>query len=135
MSTFIDQSDVDQYGYLKSNIKSTDVVIFTVGTAIKKVGRRCEFECVPDTIKMLHEIRQQIHDLNKNTAVFFTLSPVTLQGIAWDSTSGLTAVEADCISKSISRVAIYSFMKEIEGDIASKTFYYPSYELVRWIMD
>ena len=124
---------IDQYGFLKSKIEESDVVIFTVGTALRKEGNEFRFESVEDTAEMLKEIRLQIHKLNPMSNVFFTLSPVPLEGIMNIGKKSLTAVEADCISKSTSRVALNLFIDKIDESIREKTFYYPSYELVRWL--
>lgn len=124
---------VDQYGYLKSMIQQTDNVIFTIGTAVKKVQGVLTFEEVDDTVAFLDEIRSIIYSINKDANVFFSLSPVPLQGFSGISKSCLSAVEADSISKSISRVALHNYFESIPSSFEFNTFYFPSYEIVRWI--
>lgn len=65
--------------------------------------------------------------------MFFSLSPLPLQGFSGINRSCLSAVEADSISKSISRVALHLYFDSIARCFQSKTFYFPSYEIVRWI--
>jgi len=124
---------VDQFGYLKSMLPKTDVVIFTLGTAIMRHNSKSQFESVDDTVAFIAEIREIIYRLNPSATVFFSLSPVPLQGFSGINKSCLTAVEADSISKSISRVAIYKYFDAIDSSFEQNTFYFPSYEIVRWI--
>ena len=123
----------DKYGFLSKRIISSDVIIFTVGTAVKKVNNKLEFEDIADTTQFLFDIRKKINDINSDAQVFFTLSPVPLQAISGISESCLTAVEADCISKSISRVALYNFFKDLDSQFSKSTHYFPSFEIVRWL--
>jgi len=124
---------IDQYGYLRSKIAQTDIIIFTIGTAIKKDRGKLNFENVADTVAFLDEIRRIIYNINEDATVFFSLSPVPLQGFSGINKSCLSAVEADSISKSISRVAIHQYFDLIDRCFEFNTFYFPSYEIVRWI--
>lgn len=71
-----------------------------------------------------------IRAINPDATLLFTLSPVPI-----DSALGLKhklgAVEIDCISKSLLRAVLHEFMEKQEGD--EKLFYFPSFEVVRWI--
>jgi hypothetical protein len=70
-------------------------------------------------------IINSLKQINKHAQIIVTLSPVPLDGCKGDFVS---AIEADCISKSIGRLTLA--IAEEEGFDFS---YFPSYELVRWV--
>jgi hypothetical protein len=73
----------------------------------------------------LQRVLAAIRAVNREALVFMTLSPAPLNHtLEFDST-----IVADCLSKSVLRVAIHEVMqKHLEG-----VRYWPSFEIVRWV--
>lgn len=134
---------------LRATLAETGVLIFTVGVApnfFSKVDGSVRLALDNHTEKNLetlletHEFRTTgveenaanlrriidlVHRISPACNLFLTLSPVPLNAtFEMDS-----AVVADCISKSILRVALHEVMK----DAAPFVRYWPSFEIVRWL--
>ena len=72
-------------------------------------------------------LRNIVSSISKisHAPIIFTLSPVPLRATFRDR----SCITADCISKSILRVALDNLMKQDEKDV----YYWPSFEIVRWL--
>lgn len=116
-----------------SDIEQNDACfILTLGFAETKGLKKARFEDIksgrlsrfatPDSIanKIVDGVRR-IKEINRDSRIFLTLSPVPLQGTA----SSFNVFEANAISKSIVRYAI-ALATEAEPSIE----YFPSYEIV-----
>lgn len=66
-----------------------------------------------------------VRKLNPAIKIVFTLSPVPLNSFL-GANSGVTA---DCVSKSILRVAAHNYLQRGIPD----TYYWPSFEIIRWL--
>ncbi|MDE3037455.1 MAG: GSCFA domain-containing protein [Pseudomonadota bacterium] len=92
--------------------------------AVFRVGRYVEVGQAVDSLYAA------IRAINPSAVLLLTLSPVPI-----DSAIGLrqklSAVEIDCISKSMLRVALQELMEKHASD--AKLFYFPSFEIVRWV--
>ena len=66
-----------------------------------------------------------IRRLNTSARIFLTLSPVPLRG----SFEFESAVTADCLSKSVLRVAAHETLTKNP----ERVYYWPSFEIVRWM--
>lgn len=71
-------------------------------------------------LEIIHTIRQ----VNESTNIVLTVSPVPLQL----NSSNPSVVQADCVSKSILRVAVQLVMDKKPAGV----HYFPSFELFRW---
>jgi hypothetical protein len=71
------------------------------------------------------EVVRLIRTVNADAPIVFTLSPIPLRATFRD----VSCVVADCVSKSVLRVAIDLVMsRRLSG-----VYYWPSYEVVRWL--
>jgi GSCFA family len=61
---------------------------------------------------------------NRDAPIVLTLSPVPLKG----TFRGISSLSADCVSKSVLRVAIDQVMSEGRPGV----YYWPSFEIVKW---
>ena len=121
----------DRFAILKKEIKNADNIIFTVGTAIERNDKgRTYFVSVDDQTKSISNVVSKIKAINPDINIVLTLSPVPTTGV-WGLPYELSAVEADCIQKSISRCAIYNFF--LSNKNLNNISYFPSYEIVRWL--
>jgi hypothetical protein len=130
----------------KRNLAEADCIIFTLGLGLafysdtdgspltnplysyrKEHYKGYSMKPIPvdRNLSNFRDIIKSIERINKDAKVIVTLSPVPLDGCKGDFVS---AIEADCISKSIGRLTLA--MAEAEGLDFS---YFPSYELVRWV--
>lgn len=130
----------------KKELKSADVVILTLGLGLafyrdsdgeplinplysfrKDHYSGYSMKPIPleDNLSNFRNILSEIRTYNPQAKIFATLSPVPLDGCKGTIFS---AIEADCISKSIGRVTLAQ--AELEGFDFT---YFPSYELVRWV--
>ena len=122
-------------------LKDANVIVFTVGLAQiwseKATGKPVllpNFEELDSyTTRFLYpkpqsefiiDMVEAIRTVNEAAQIMLTLSPVPLQ----TSLSAGSVAQADCISKSILRVAI-QFAMERE---LSRVHYFPSFEFFRW---
>jgi hypothetical protein len=80
---------------------------------------------IDQNLENLSAILQKIKSLSPKCNVIVTLSPVPLDGCKGEFAS---AVEADCISKSVGRLTLA--LAESRGMDFS---YFPSFEFVRWV--
>lgn len=79
---------------------------------------------VEENVKNILEIIDIVRTINPKCKFVFSVSPVALSVTFLDK----TAVEADCISKSILRVAIEQVVS-----LRKDCIYWPSFEIVRWL--
>lgn len=88
-------------------------------------------ECITSTVQENVDNMKRIYELIKQYAgqdkvIIFTLSPVPLNA----TFLGRPTIVSDCVSKSILRVAIDQFFKEINP---KDSYYWPSFEMVKWV--
>ena len=108
------------------------VIIFTVGTALKsRKESNDSLETVESQKIALKDIISEILKINQKVHIVLTLSPIPIEKmVGWDKNS--SSIEADCIQKSISRVALYELLHtDLKG--VKNISYFPSFEIVRWI--
>ena len=79
---------------------------------------------VAENERNIREIVDLVRTINPEAPVVLTLSPVPLQATFRD----ISCVTADCVSKSVLRVALDDFMSENPENV----YYWPSFELVKW---
>ena len=79
---------------------------------------------VDENFENLRKIILLIRKENPNCKFVFSLSPVPLAA----TLENRSAMEADCLSKSILRVAVERLLQNVDGCI-----YWPSFEIVRWL--
>jgi len=139
-------SMADSVRKFKAGLGSANFVILTLGLGLaffrdedgaplrdplysfrKEHYRGYTMKPIPTDVNLsnLRKIISCIHHINPKAKIIVTLSPVPLDGCKGSFAS---AIEADCISKSIGRVTLA--LAESEGlDFT----YFPSFELVRWV--
>lgn len=109
--------DVDIRGYLSKRLRESGSC-FRVGS-------------YGETVQALKCQYQALRTINNRAHIIFTLSPVPIDGaLGIENTLRLGAVEIDCISKSVLRAALSEFLS---GSVDERTYYFPSFEIVRWI--
>ena len=129
---------------INTAIKNSDIFILTIGVApcwfLKETGNFVfspdpkkinEFFCktisVQEATESLIDVYQSIKEINENIKIVITLSPVALN----KSFEFNSPIFADCLSKSILRVAIHDSIND--SKLINKPIYFPSFEIVRWI--
>jgi len=127
-----------------NNIKTSDIVIMTVGVApcffdangdfyfrtkaaedksiLSKVKMRTT--TVTENIDNINYIIESIYRINPAAQVIVTLSPVPLAG----TTEFTSPILADCVSKSVLRAALHEVLLKQKDVI-----YWPSFEIVKWL--
>ena len=80
---------------------------------------------VEENVTHLQSIIHSLKKLNPDIHIILTLSPVPLNRAFGED----SAVVADCVSKSILRVAIQETMASVSENVT----YWPSFEIVRWL--
>lgn len=81
---------------------------------------------VAENAANLDEVVRIIRSFNENNIIILTLSPVPLH---WCQ-SDYPIIPADCLSKSVLRLAIEDVMRKGHDGV----YYFPSFEIVRWAM-
>lgn len=131
---------------LRAEIEKTDVLVLTLGVApgfFKTADGSFSKETAVTAVRGLRDgsliyrqttsdenfdnvarIVELIRAANPMCTVFITVSPVPLN----TTFDGLSAFEADCISKSTLRLTAARCVKELPN-----CHYWPSFEIVRWI--
>src|SRR5262249_37853674 len=79
---------------------------------------------VAENLDNLRAIVALVRDVNPGCRFVFSLSPVPLTA----TLEARSAMEADCLSKSILRVAVELLVAETAGCV-----YWPAFEIVRWL--
>lgn len=137
----------DERGKIRTEFLKSDVIILTVGVApvflekatgklrlqtdeglgIRRLLRDCEFRTLSVTENVTHisHILETIRTHRPRATVFVTLSPVPLNA----TFEYPSAVIADCVSKSVLRVAVDEVMRQQPENV----HYWPAFEAVRWI--
>jgi GSCFA family len=82
---------------------------------------------VDENTANIRRITELVRELNRDAPIVFTLSPVPLMATFRD----VSCMTADCVSKSVLRVAIDQVMSEAHPNV----YYWPSFEIVRWAGD
>lgn len=85
---------------------------------------RFRVSTVEENQRNIGAIIDLIREINPQAAIVVTLSPVPLKATFRD----VSCMTADCVSKSILRVAIDGVMTESRPGV----FYWPSFEIVKW---
>ena len=127
----------DFYAVLKKEIIRSDFIIFTIGSAYLRGNK--SFSTIKDIVESIGRFVDFVASSKKAKTIVLTLSPVPLDGI-WGGlkTNEISAIEADCYSKSICRVAIQEFLELWEVSLKHSFShisldYYPSFEMARWL--
>jgi tetratricopeptide (TPR) repeat protein len=128
-----------------NEMKQADIIVMTVGVApslfdaatgevILAYGRSevmlsknniMRTSRVEENVENLCALLDDIRMINETAEIFLTLSPIPLRGTVEMS----SAVMADCVSKSVLRVA----MHEIFSSHHKGVYYWPSFEIIRWL--
>jgi len=97
-----------------------------VPDSIFDAGRhRFRLSTVDENVRNIRDIVAMVRTVNERAPIVITLSPVPLRATFRD----ISCVTADCVSKSVLRVAIDQAM----SDATEGVFYWPSFELVKWV--
>ena len=131
--TWFTTTHSDRGAILRKEVRNAEVIIFTVGTALKslKESNGSCMETVESQKNALKEVIGEILKINKKAHIVLTLSPIPIEIVSgWEKNS--SSVEADCVQKSISRVALYELFHSDFKDVENIS-YFPSFEIVRWI--
>ena len=86
---------------------------------------KCRVSTVAENRANLAHIVSSLRVLRPNLPIVITLSPIPLKA-TFDRASIFTA---DCVSKSILRVAIHELFESSQENL----YYWPSFEIVRWL--
>ncbi len=109
---------IDMRTFMTSKLKEAGAVF--------RMGNHAE------VVQATQAVYQAIRDINPHAHLLFTLSPVPIDSaVGIHQSPRMGAVEMDCISKSLLRVALADRMQAWNAD--SKLHYFPSFEIVRWI--
>ena len=128
--TWLTTRHSDRGAILKKEIYNSEIIIFTIGTALR-IDKRSGLETVESQKQAIKGVIKEIQKINKMTHIVLTLSPIPIEGIVgWEKKS--SAIEADCVQKSISRVALHELFSEDFKDFENIS-YFPSFEIVRWL--
>ena len=79
---------------------------------------------VDENAANIRKIVDFVRSVNRTAPIVLTLSPVPLKG----TFRGISSLSADCVSKSVLRVAI----DQVMSDARPGVYYWPSFEIVRW---
>jgi hypothetical protein len=80
---------------------------------------------VEENVANIEGIVSLIRRVNRDAPIVLTLSPVPLKATFRET----SCVSADCVSKSVLRVALDAVMEKR----LARVYYWPSFEIVRWI--
>lgn len=80
---------------------------------------------VEENTANLREIIRLVRQINERAPIILTLSPVPLLASFRD----ISCLTADCVSKSVLRVAL----DQIMNDRLESVYYWPSFEIVKWV--
>jgi hypothetical protein len=97
------------------------------GLSVRRLVRECEFRTlsVGENVENLSHILATIRRHRPEASIFITLSPVPLSA----SFEYESAIMADCVSKSVLRVAIDEIFRQQPQGV----YYWPAFEAVHWI--
>lgn len=132
---------------LKAMVANAEVIILTIGVApcffdrnsgnfvmprpsalnARAMAETYTFRMttVAENVENIRAILSTIRQINSDAEIVLTLSPVPL-----NSAFGMmSAVQADCISKSTLRLAV----DEVTREAPTNLYYWPSFEIVRWL--
>jgi GSCFA family len=79
---------------------------------------------VEENVTNIRRIIELTREANRDAPIVLTLSPVPLKG----TFRGISSLSADCVSKSVLRVAIDQVMSDQHPGV----YYWPSFEIVKW---
>jgi len=99
---------------------------------LKQLGAEFRLGSHAEVGAALNSLYHAIRSINPRANLLLTLSPIPIDSALGIQHPGkLGAVEIDCISKSLLRVALDELLEAQRGD--TKLHYFPSFEIVRWI--
>lgn len=86
-----------------------------------------------EVMEAMEALYRSVRTINPTAHLLFTLSPVPIDSAVGIQHVGhhMGAIEMDCISKSLLRVALAEKMNAWKDDAA--LHYFPSFEIVRWV--
>ena len=79
---------------------------------------------VDENAANIRRLIELVRGLNPEAPIVLTLSPVPLKG----TFRGISSLSADCVSKSVLRVAL----DQVMSDARPAVYYWPSFEIVKW---
>lgn len=79
---------------------------------------------VEENAANIRRIVDVVREVNSTAPIVLTLSPVPLKG----TFRGIASLSADCVSKSVLRVAL----DQVMSDARPGVYYWPSFEIVKW---
>jgi hypothetical protein len=134
----LDQSDEDAQKARKY-LENTKLMILTAGVAphpfrngvpvlVKgEVSRETQWRMLTlaEIRDALHSVMSKAKEINPFINIVLTISPIPLE---W-STTHESPFAADCVSKSLLRVAVEDILNEKLENI----YYWPSFEMIRWL--
>jgi len=126
----------------EASVKEAAAFIFTIGVAPIWYHKQSNLPSIAPSRYHLREFEmrtssveenrdnilatlQRVRRINPDISIFLTLSPAPLDA----SNEFASALVADCVSKSVLRIAIHEVMKKQ----LPKVTYWPSFEIVRWV--
>lgn len=86
---------------------------------------RFRLSTVEENVANIETMISAVREVNESAPIVFALSPVPLKA----TFRGQSCITADCVSKSILRVALDSVI----SDGRKGVYYFPSFEIVRWL--
>lgn len=112
---------------------SEDVSIRTYLTQkMKESGAQFRLGSYAEVTVAMESLYTAIRAINPDAHLLFTLSPVPIDSAVGASGARKQgAMEIDCASKSMLRVALHEMFQSKAGD--AKLHYFPSFEIVRWV--
>lgn len=112
---------------------SEDVSIRTYLTQkMKECGAHFRLGNYAEVTVAMEALYTAIRAINPEAHLLFTLSPVPIDSAVGASGARKQgAMEIDCASKSMLRVALHEMFQAKSGD--EKLHYFPSFEIVRWV--
>lgn len=119
--------------FLSVSFKEDVTVRANLTQTMKDAGSEFRLGTYKEVVAAMDSLYQAIRSINPNTHLLLTLSPIPIDsalGINQDTKRG--AIEIDCISKSLLRVALYELLEQ-KTKTDAKLMYFPSFEVIRWV--
>jgi hypothetical protein len=112
---------------------SEDIAVRGQLTAkLKQAGAEFRLGSYAEVAAALDSLCSAIRAINPDAYLLLTLSPIPIDSaIGIQHSAKMGAVEIDCVSKSLLRVALNDLFEQRRDD--KKLLYFPSFEIVRWV--
>lgn len=135
---FLTSSDIRQDGvavapkFLSVSYKDDIDVRSNLTRRLKDLGSKFRLGTYDEVSAALSKLYEAVRSINPDAHILFTLSPVPIDtALGIDQERKHSAIEIDCVSKSLLRAALHDFMTQHAED--KKLLYFQSFEIVRWI--